>query len=85
MLQEITNNILKYSGAQKIDILIKKEMGRLEIVVRDDGRKLDVNALEKSSGIGWKNIRSRIAVMSGNVDIDSTDQNGTTLQITLSA
>jgi signal transduction histidine kinase len=51
-------------------------------MVEDDGDGYDTEVINGSEGHGWKNIRSRIELMNGSVEIDSIPgKKGTTIII----
>ncbi|WP_194976019.1 tetratricopeptide repeat-containing sensor histidine kinase [Aquiflexum lacus] len=80
IIQEWCNNILKYSGATNIDVQLVNDEEELRLTIEDNGRGFDVDLLDKSKGHGWKNINSRVKLIKGDLEIDSTpSSNGTTL------
>ncbi len=82
VIQEWTNNIIKYASANRVEIHLTGHEDELVVMVEDDGRGFDVNALEKGTGNGWKNIRSRMSVVKGTVEVDShSSRSGTTLTL----
>lgn len=76
IVQELLNNIVKHAGAQKALVQLVLQGNTLLVTVEDDGKGLDRQQLENASGIGWKNIRSRIAFLKGVIDIQSTAGKG---------
>ena len=82
--QEWINNVLKYSGATEINVQLVQHQQELVITIEDNGRGFDTNHLLLSQGNGWKNIQSRLAMIHGQIDIDSvTDRQGTTVVVTV--
>lgn len=71
ILQELLNNIIKYSNARNVDIQLVQHSNKLNIHVEDDGMGFDTTALKDSKGSGWKNICSRLKYIEGNIEIDS--------------
>ena len=54
----------------------------ITITIEDDGKGFDVGVLENNAGNGWKNIRSRLNLIKGSLDIDShPGRKGTTFII----
>ncbi len=70
--QEWTNNILKYSDATRVEIQLTGHRDELVILIEDNGRGFDVERLNGGPGNGWNNIRSRMNLINGVIDIDST-------------
>jgi signal transduction histidine kinase len=79
VLQESVNNIIKHANATKVSIQLIKDENELSLVLEDNGRGFDVNKVNSFSGIGLKNIISRIEYLNGKVNFDSTIGKGTTM------
>jgi two-component system sensor histidine kinase UhpB len=74
VVQEQLNNIMKYAEATLIRIQVKTTGENVYIEVRDNGKGFDPSYT--STGIGLKNIRSRLQVYSGNLVIASAPGQG---------
>ncbi|MEI9918849.1 MAG: tetratricopeptide repeat protein [Bacteroidota bacterium] len=82
--QEWINNVLKYSGATEISMQLVQHQQELVITIEDNGKGFDTNTLVLSQGNGWKNIQSRLAMVHGQIEIDSVaGRQGTTVVITI--
>ncbi|HYF68416.1 MAG TPA: tetratricopeptide repeat protein [Ohtaekwangia sp.] len=82
IIQEWTNNIIKYAGATTIGIQLIGHEDELNIMIEDNGKGFDPGKLENSKGNGWKNIQSRLNLIRGSADIDSApDRRGTTFTL----
>lgn len=80
IIQEWITNIIKYSEATVIEIQLIGYDQEMNVVVEDNGNGFDTSILEKGSGNGWKNIKSRVNLIKSTVDIDSRQgRKGTTL------
>jgi two-component system sensor histidine kinase UhpB len=79
IVQEQMNNITKYAKANKAVITLKTDDENLVLSVEDDGVGFDV--MQKSKGIGLKNISSRVEFYSGNMNVISSPGNGCKLEI----
>ncbi len=75
ILQEAIQNINKYAEATNVLVEFKVEGNYLYLVVKDDGIGFD--ATSKSSGIGLKNMKSRITTLKGEMTISSQQNKGT--------
>lgn len=71
IVQEWCNNVLKYSGANKIEIQIVNDTDELRLTIEDNGNGFDTKVLAHGQGHGWKNIQSRVKLIKGELDIDS--------------
>lgn len=81
IIQELIHNIEKHARATEVFIQIHMQDELLSITVEDNGIGMDVNQISESTGIGLKNIASRIKMLNGNWDIQSTINSGTTVYI----
>ena len=71
ILQEILNNAIKHSKADKIYIVLGMDDDNIELSIRDNGIGFDTRKINQNLGIGWKNINSRLAGVDGEIKIDS--------------
>lgn len=83
--QETLNNTLKHAEAKHINISLSRMGERIVLSITDDGKGMDVKNIELSTGIGWKNIYSRVELMNGEIDINSTAGRGTKLLVSVPA
>lgn len=74
IIQELITNSVKHAGASEISVQIVKRNSILQITVEDDGKGFKPS-LSKSSGIGLKNIKSRVDYLGAELDF-SSDNNG---------
>ena len=82
IIQEWVNNVLKYAVATNIEIQIVGHEQEVSVTIEDNGIGLDPVKLEQGSGNGWKNIRSRVNLIKGSLDVDAAaGRRGTTLTI----
>ncbi|MDR0699017.1 MAG: histidine kinase [Tannerella sp.] len=78
---ELVNNSFKHSGATNIDVQLMLTNDRVMLTVYDDGCGFDKTLASK--GAGLKNIKDRIAVFNGKIDINTSPGNGTETNIEL--
>lgn len=81
---EIINNALKH--AQATDITVKIEFDRTQTVltITDDGKGMDLSqAKSASSGLGLKNIESRLLSLKGTWEVQSKPKKGTSITISI--
>ncbi len=82
--QEWINNVLKYSGCTSIHLQLVQHQDELVITIEDDGNGFDQAQLQKGQGNGWKNIQSRLAMIHGQLELDTQPgRKGTTAIITV--
>ena len=83
VVQEITNNALKYAKAKNIHITMDCEKRILKLNLADDGVGFDQETLQNIKGIGIKNIKERINQVNGTLQIETNKNNGTRFYITI--
>ncbi|NJK86477.1 MAG: sensor histidine kinase [Bacteroidales bacterium] len=82
IVQEIISNILKHANASEVTITIKNaEENSIQLNISDNGNGFDTAILDSVTGIGWKNIYSRLAMMNGKMNIQSQLNSGTSITI----
>lgn len=75
VIQELLNNSLKHSKARKIDLHIKNNPTRLEVLIKDYGKGYDLNLLKEGSGL--KNIQNRVLLINAEITTHSSEEFGT--------
>ncbi|WP_460683795.1 hypothetical protein [Niabella aquatica] len=55
----------------------------LFITAEDDGNGFEADALQRTKGISWSNIKNRVNVLKGKIDIHSVPGKGTSVLIEL--
>ncbi len=81
ILQEQSNNILKYAESTEAIISLNHVNNNFELIISDNGQGFDKNA-EKANGIGFINIFNRVDAYNGKAEIVTAPGNGCTLLIT---
>lgn len=84
MVKEAFNNALKHSGATEVRVEASVKGAMLQILVQDNGRGFDPNALtvgRKGNGVG--NMRKRMENLGGDFEMVSALGEGTTLKFIL--
>src|SRR5690348_5820181 len=84
MVKEAFNNALKHSGATEVRVEVLVKGAVLQILVQDNGRGFDSNALRNGrKGNGLENMRKRMANLGGDFEIISAPGKGTSLKFIL--
>lgn len=78
IIQELINNIVKHAQATEAMVQINDHNNTINITVEDNGFGFDNT--KKASGLGLKNIKSRVTFLKGDLKINS-DKNGTIITI----
>jgi len=86
IVQEALNNIMKHSGAEKAEVSVYLRNNSLNICIKDNGKGFDIDnvvLLKNKKPYGLMNIKERVKMLNGNIQIDSNPANGTELLITI--
>lgn len=76
IIQEILGNIIKHSKTDKVLMEIKSVEAFIQIKIIDNGIGFNVDAMDDSKGIGWKNIFARIKLINGDFKVQSEKNRG---------
>ncbi len=82
IVQEQSNNIIKYSRAAAANIALSEKNNQCSLVISDNGIGFDKEK-HKANGIGFINIFNRIDAYNGKVEIVTYPDNGCTLNISM--
>lgn len=80
IILELTNNILKHSGATLATLLLKKTDNQLIVNVSDDGK--GINSAD-TEGVGLSNVRGRVESMRGRLHVETREVGGTEVIINI--
>jgi signal transduction histidine kinase len=88
IVQEAINNAIKYSKAQKIEVLLQLNENDSIITVKDEGDGFDEKIIEArnvniESGRGFFNMYERTEYINGHLEIKSAPGQGTTVRLTV--
>jgi len=81
IIQELINNVLKHAAANNAIVQVSKTNNNVSITVEDDGKGFDQSQLEQAAGIGWNNIKHRVDLLKGKLDVNSQPGQGTSVLI----
>ncbi len=81
VMEELLNNTIKHSGAEKIEIQFLLEDHFLIIEYRDNGKGLPKELTDLKKGMGMQNIESRVNMINASYQIDSELEKGFFIQI----
>lgn len=78
IVQEVLNNAIKYAQASKINVSVDKFDDKVFLFVKDNGIGFNIDG--DYDGNGLKNIKERVALLQGLLEINS-GEGGTTVNI----
>jgi two-component system sensor histidine kinase UhpB len=79
--QEALSNAVRHSGAERIEVALRRGGERVELTVSDDGRGFAFEASE--SGLGIAGMRERALLLGGELTIESRPGRGTTVRLSV--
>lgn len=88
IVQEAINNAIKYSNAQKIEIILQQNENDFMIIVNDEGDGFDEKIIEArdvniESGRGFFNMYERTEYINGTLEIKSAPGQGTVVRLSV--
>ncbi len=84
--QEALNNVAKHADANHVSVLLERQEGNVVLVVEDNGKGFDPEGLIHGTdptvgGLGLTGMNERAALVHGEVEIESSIVNGTTIYV----
>jgi len=79
IIQESIQNINKYAQAENVILDFKKNDDHIILTIKDDGVGFDQD--KRNTGIGLKNMKSRVALLHGQFTINSIPGKGTAISV----
>ncbi len=77
LIQEILNNIRKYSEASILNFSMKCRNRKIELIISDNGIGFDQVILsEKPKGLGMHNIFTRTSILNGTINMETSPGGG---------
>lgn len=84
IVQESINNAIKHAEATDLSIdLTIIENGTLRLIIADNGKGMDINAVDQTNHFGLLGIRERVQGLHGSFKVDSELGKGTSIVITI--
>jgi signal transduction histidine kinase len=79
IVHELVNNAIKHATAEHVMVQIVQEHDRFAFSVEDDGCGFDPSKV--TEGMGLQNIRTRVTSFGGTLDLRSSKENGTEVNV----
>lgn len=79
IIQEQLANVIKHSEAKNLYINMEFNDGELYLTIKDDGKGFLLT--EQKTGLGFQNMKSRVAILDGVINIQSQPGDGCTIQV----
>ncbi|MEO6523292.1 MAG: ATP-binding protein [Mucilaginibacter sp.] len=82
IFQEILNNVVRHAYATIIDVNIEQSAEQIRLGIKDNGKSFDIDEiLKEQRGMGLFNIRKRVSLIGGDIDIIAIPDVGTEFNI----
>jgi signal transduction histidine kinase len=83
IVQEALNNLIKHSRGREAAVTLERDVRSVRLRVVDDGVGFDPGAARARGGLGLGNIKERVNMLGGTLNIQSAPGQGTQLTIEL--
>jgi signal transduction histidine kinase len=85
VLQEATTNVLRHAEATKVGVILEGRDDRVRLIVEDDGKgfSIDGSPFATSRQYGLLGMRERLALVHGDLEVETAPDRGTTLFISI--
>ena len=83
IVQELLKNVLKHAEASEVIVQLSLDEGLINIIIEDDGKGFDPNAINDQNGIGFGSVKSRVLYLNGNLEIESSPGKGSSFNISI--
>lgn len=81
IVQEAVSNAIRYAECTKISIQLYREDDMLYVTIEDNGKGSKFYESDEGDGLGLENMRSRTKALSGSIEFDSMQGQGTVISI----
>ncbi|MBK6828397.1 MAG: sensor histidine kinase [Chitinophagaceae bacterium] len=81
IVQEIVHNTIKHARAGSLVIELRFRNNKMLLYTKDDGLGFDYREKEQRGGLGLLNLQSRVALLKGNLQLDTQPGKGTVYNI----
>jgi two-component system sensor histidine kinase UhpB len=79
--QEAVGNAIRHSGGDRIEVRLRRDPERVELVVADNGKGFSF--AESNTGLGLGGMRERALLVGGELASESRPGSGTTIRLTV--
>ena len=81
--QEALNNTVKHAGASQVDLVLIRRTENVLFKIKDNGKGFNLQEVKTDTGHGMNNMRERVNLLNGSIDIDSHVNVGTKITINI--
>ena len=69
IFQETLTNVARHAGARRVDVLLRKDVDGVELVVSDDGAGITPEQVSNPRSLGIVGMRERVYSLGGTFEI----------------
>jgi len=81
--EECLANVARHSGAHVVDVLLRRENGRIVLEVKDDGSGISQRVFQSPSPLGRLGVRERSRLMGGEARIETRPSGGASVIVSV--
>jgi PAS domain S-box-containing protein len=81
IVQESLTNVLRHSGANRVDITLQKLANSCEVKIQDNGKGFDAGKIDRPNAFGIVGMRERALILNGTLEIENVKTGGTLLKL----
>ena len=81
--QEALNNTVKHARASRVELVLIRQKDDVLFKIHDDGKGFNLQEIQTGTGHGMNNMRERVNLLNGSIDIDSHVNEGTQITINI--
>jgi len=81
IVQESLTNVLRHSGAHRVDITLRCVANTCEVEIQDNGKGFDPGNINKPNSFGIVGMRERALILKGTLDIENVKAGGAVLKL----
>ena len=75
------NNILKHAQARKVTVHLCQDQQKVFLEIIDDGIGFDPATIRGRGGLGLEGMEERVALLGGQLIVNSKPEQGTTVRV----
>jgi signal transduction histidine kinase len=83
VVQEALNNVVKHAHATHAIVTLHQSGRGLQLSIHDNGHGFDTIEMRSPAGIGLLGMRERVALLGGDIEVDSRVGRGTTITVVM--
>jgi PAS domain S-box-containing protein len=81
IFQEVLTNVIRHSGASRVEVCMEEHGGSLILQVSDNGRGIKESEVAEAKSLGLLGMRERALVFGGRIEVVGVEGRGTTVTV----